>query len=87
MVFLITITEVKNIYDDEATFLDLIIKVKNEVFHTSLYDAFPINNVNFPNLSSNIPKKTSYVCLFLKLSDIAMLVWNTETLLFIQEIE
>ena len=53
----------KNIDDDEATFLNLSIKVKYKVFHASLYDkgdAFPFNIVNFHNLLDNIPKKTSY---------------------------
>ena len=53
----------ENTEDSEATFLDLSIKVQNKMFHTTLYDKlddFNFSVVNFPNLSGNIPKKTSY---------------------------
>ena len=53
----------ENADDSHASFLDLNITVKNEIFHTSLYDkrdAFSFNIVNFPDLSGNIPKKSSY---------------------------
>ena len=68
---------------DDATFLDLSIKVRNKVFHTSLYnkqDAFPFNIVNFPYLSGNLSNKTSYdvfIAQVLKFPNMPMLVWNT----------
>ena len=46
-----------------STFLDLDIFIRNNKFHTMLYDKrrdFNFNVVTFPNLKSNIPKKTSY---------------------------
>ena len=53
----------ENATDTSATFLDLEITVVNKTFKTKLYDkrdAFNFEIVNFPNLSGNIPSKTSY---------------------------
>ena len=46
-----------------AHYLDLDIEIRNDKFHTSLYDkrdAFKFQIVNFPDLSGNIPEKHSY---------------------------
>ena len=53
----------ENTTNSTATFLDLEINVENRMFITKLYDkrdAFNFEIVNFPNLSGNIPSKTSY---------------------------
>ena len=53
----------ENTSNTTATFLDLEINVENNMFKTKLYDkrdAFNFEIVNFPNLSGNIPRKTSY---------------------------
>ena len=53
----------ENTTNTTAIFLDLEINVENRMFITKLYDkrdAFNFEIVNFPNLSGNIPSKTSY---------------------------
>ena len=52
-----------NACDKETTFLDLDIKVHDNNMHTSVFDkrddfGFPI--VNYPWLSSNVPRLPSY---------------------------
>ena len=49
--------------DFQSNYLDLDIMIKNDKFHTKLFDkrdAFNFQNVNFPDLSGNIPNKHSY---------------------------
>ena len=49
--------------DQHASYLDLSIDVVNRELVTSLYDKrddFPFKIVNFPDLSGNIPKTSSY---------------------------
>ena len=53
----------ENTKDTEASFLDTNITIKGKKFITSLYDkrdAFNCQIVNYPDLSGNIPKRTSY---------------------------
>ena len=49
--------------DFQSHYLDLDIMIKNDKFHTKLFDkrdAFNFQIVNFPDLSGNIPNKHSY---------------------------
>ena len=50
--------------DKEASYLDLLISVRDEKFHTKLYDkrdSFNFNIVNYPYpAASNIPEKPAY---------------------------
>ena len=49
--------------DFQSHYLDLDIMIKNDKFHTKLFDkrdAFTFQIVNFPDLSGNIPNKHSY---------------------------
>ena len=53
----------ENISLNEASFLDLSIKIADGKFHTCLYDkrdAFPFSIVRMPYLSSNMPSKIFY---------------------------
>ena len=53
----------ENVNNQETTFLDLDIKIKDKQFHVKLYDkrdAFNFNIVSYPDLSSNIPKRPAY---------------------------
>ena len=53
----------ENVDGTEASFLNNNIQVKNGKFFARLYDkrdAFSFQIVNYPNLSGNIPKRTSY---------------------------
>ena len=53
----------ENESDNDATLLDINIKVRNQQFETKLFDkrdAFGFTIVNYPDLSGNIPKRTSY---------------------------
>ena len=53
----------ENIDKHDASFLDLIIKIKDGKFHFSLFDkrdSFPFSFVRMPNKSSNVPSSIDY---------------------------
>ena len=64
--------------DFQSHYLDLDIMIKNDKFHTKLFDkrdAFNFQIVNFPDLSGNIPNKHSYGFFCFTINSICKMLW------------